>query len=147
MKRFLSLFLSFLMIFVMFPADAEDIDIYDLTYDEKRALFEELSEYFDKSFVLEPGIYAVGKDIKVGTYRFMYSPDAFLFSRVRIGSEINISKTDLVYDRQHFDLYNPFAMGYWFQTTEAYFRLKQGDYIVIEVDRIRMEPSDTELKW
>lgn len=144
MKRCLTLLLLLLM---AFPVFAEDIDLSELNYEEKFAIYTELSEYFDDSFVLKPGMYEVGKDIKVGTYRFMYNPDAFSFSYVRIGSEVNISKTDLEYDRQHFKLFNPFSDSYWFQPTEAYYRLKAGDYIVIEVDSVRVEPCKEELKW
>ena len=130
-------FFAFLLLFLMVSS----------VYAEKLALYEELSDFFDNTFVLKPGIYEVGKDIKIGTYRFMYNPSAFAFSRVRIGSEINVSKTDLLYDRQHFDLYNPYSNSYWFQTTEAYYRLKKGDYLVVEISDIRMEPSDRELSW
>lgn len=98
---------------------------------------------------LEPGIYTVGtgKDFKPGTYRFMYDLDSDFMTRIRIGDELNISKTDITYDRQKFDLVNPYSGGYYFQLTEAYFRLKDGDYVVVEYGNVRIEKMEKELEW
>ena len=143
MKRFL----AFLLVILLAVPAAGAVNLSDLTFAEKQSLYEQLSRSFDKSFELPPGIYAVGTDIKVGTYRFMYDKNCGWFTRVRIGSELNISKTDLTSDRQKFDLWDPYADSYWFQLTEAYYRLKDGDYIVVEYGDVRMEPMEKDLKW
>ena len=144
MKRFLLLFVLLMTSTSVF---AENIDLLDLTYLEKKELYERLSLSFDKSFELPPGIYVVGTDIKAGTYRFMYEKECGWITRVRIGDELNVSKTDLTYDRQSFDLWDPFSGGYYFQLTEAYFKLDKGDIVVIEFNNIRMEPTEKQMDW
>lgn len=144
MKKFLSLFFVLLMIS---PAIAEKIDIFSLNYEEKLQVYEELSEFFNDTFTLKPGIYEVGKDVIAGTYRFMYEIDGGWMSSVRIGSEVNVSKTDLIYARQSFDLWDPYGNSYWFQLTEAYYRVKDGDFIVIENGAVRMDPLEKDLRW
>ena len=144
MKKFLVLLFVVLMASCTF---AESLDITDLTYAQKQDLYKVLSNSFDKSFELPPGIYFVGTDIKPGSYRFMYEKSCDWFTRVRIGDELNISKTDIVYDRQKFDLWDPYGSSYYFHLTEAYFKLDEGDAIVIEFNNVRMEPTEKELKW
>lgn len=144
MKKVLSLFLLLLM---TSPAIAEKIDIFSLNYEEKLQIYEELSEFFNDTFTLKPGIYEVGKDVKAGTYRFMYEIDGGWMTSIRIGSEVNVSKTDLIYARQSFDLWDPYGNSYWFQLTEAYYRVKDGDFIVIENGDVRMELLEKDLRW
>lgn len=144
MKKLLAFLLTFLM---AIPAFAEKIDISSLNYEEKLAIYNELSTFFDDSFTLRPGIYEVGKDLKIGTYRFMYQINGGWKTTVRIGSEVNVSKTDLIYARQSFELWDPYGMSYWFQLTEAYCRVKEGDYIVVEDGNVRMELLEKDLYW
>ena len=144
MKKLLAILFVFLM---ATPALADKIDISSLNYEEKLAIYQKLSDFFDDSFTLKPGIYEVGKDLKVGTYRFMYQINGGWKTTVKIGSEVNVSKTALVYARQSFDLWDPYGMSYWFQLTEAYYRVKEGDFIVIEDGSVRMELLEENLYW
>lgn len=147
MKKLLALFLACLAL--SGTACADTIDISAMDYEERKALYDTLSAYFDKTFTLDPGIYEVGKDIKAGTYRFMYEENSGWFTRIRIGDDdgINVSKTDLNSWRQKFDLYDPFGASYYFQLTEAYYRLKEGDYVVVEFGKVRMVATDKQLTW
>lgn len=149
MKRFLVLFITFLMLLTMSPAFSEDIDISVLNYEEKLALYEELAEYFDKTFTLQPGVYEVGKDVKAGTYRFMYGND--FCTKLYFGTALNISRTDIDYENttlaRNFTLWNPYDSSYFFHLTEAYMNLKDGYYIVVEVGDVRMEQMDKPLPW
>lgn len=168
MKKFLSFLLLFLMFTTISYADnptlSELVILYQDALDlEARAIqakqsilnmiyaagYPSVAEMLkaDATKTLKPGIYQVGKDIEIGTYRFMYEIDGGWFSRVRIGSEVNARKTDLEYDRQKFDLYDPFGMSYFFQTTEAYYRLKDGDYVIIELGDVRLERMEQDLTW
>ena len=141
--------LVFLILCLMVPVCvlAAHINIDDLSYTEKVDLYEQLTHILDDTFILPPGIYEVGKDIKAGTYRFMYDINCDWYTTIRIGDEVNISKTDLKYDRQKFTLYDPYWGGYYFQLTEAYYRLKKGDFIVVEYNDVRVQPMDKELTW
>lgn len=147
MKKLLTLVLAFLTLASF--AHADSVDISSMNYEERKELYDTLSAYFDKTFTLAPGIYEVGKDIKAGTYRFMYEENSGWFTRIRIGDDdgINVSKTDLNSWRQKFDLYDPFGASYYFQLTEAYYRLKEGDYVVVEFGKVRMVATDKQLSW
>ena len=144
MRKLLGLFV---LIVLLASSAHASVDLTTLSYAEKQTLYEQLAKSFDKSFTLPKGIYCVGTDIKAGTYRFMFDENCGWFTRVRIGSELNVSKTDLKSDRQKFDLYDPYGTSYWFQITEAYYRLKDGDFVVVEYNDVRMEPMQKDLNW
>lgn len=91
----------------------------------------------DGSKVFKPGIYQVGKDLAPGMYRFRFGLDSTM-TTIRIGTQLNASKTDLVSHRERFTVFNPLIMFEVSTMTEGYCRVYRGDYIVVEKGDVRI---------
>lgn len=136
MKKVLTIFITFVLIFALVPAAFADVDLSGMSYDELVALKDQINMAIWNSaewqeVEVPQGVWEVGADIPAGKWTIKAVPGGNTY--IKVGTTLEDGGTDVdsdftvdIYDRGHYG----YKEGQ--ELTESTITLEAGQYINIK---------------